>query len=774
MAEEEIVAAPSPVPLDHKRKHEELEPGAPKPPAADSDEDASQEKPEPVENADEGEGKEEAPVADDDSDESEAKRPRLEQNSDGLVVTENGVEKIDKPVDKEADQPTEENKSKIEIDQQPAEDDPETVNMEEAPAGEHQKEEIQQSSTENQIDNSQPLPPAEVLKESSVEQEPVSDGKPTSRKMEVPNTKVGVLIGKAGDTIRFLQINSGAKIQITRDVDADPSSSSRAVELIGTLESISKAEKLIKDVIAEAEAGGSPALVARGFNSVQAAGAAEQILMQVPNEKVGLIIGKGGETIKSLQTRSGARIQLMPQHVAEGEQCKERTVRVSGDKKQIEIARDMIKEVMSQPARPSLSGGYNQQVFRPRGPAGQPQWGPRGYPAQAGYDYQQRGPYQSQNSQYPPQAYGNYPPQQVAARGSFGPGWEQRPSSMMQGATPQSGGYDYYGGQGHMSGAPTSIPLSNPVPAHGSGPSTAMGPHSHANYNYGQPHAPEYGQPAPYSQSGPPPQGYVHGYNETKYENQAASHPPYSGYGGSQPGVYPQGTHPGYAQDQYGKPPSYGMPPLGPPSQHYGQPRASQPGDILYQGPVSSTQPYGQTAPSQQGYPYSSGPMQQQSYPPYGSSTTDGYNQMQPPSGSAPVYPQQGGQPISGYGQPGGPQALGYAQGGPTGGYMSSYPSSQPGYTEQPAPQNNLGYGYQGAADPGYVSAPGSAYGAPPTGQAGYAQPAQTQPGYDQSVPQSGGYGNVAGGAPVGHGKSLSPQSGYPQYDSTQMYGAQR
>ncbi|RRT83595.1 hypothetical protein B296_00000822 [Ensete ventricosum] len=36
----------------------------------------------------------------------------------------------------------------------------------------------------------------------------------------------------------------------------------------------------------------------------------EQFEIKVPNEKVGLIIGKGGETIKNLQTRSGARIQV--------------------------------------------------------------------------------------------------------------------------------------------------------------------------------------------------------------------------------------------------------------------------------------------------------------------------------------------------------------------------------------------------------------------------------------------------------------------------------
>lgn len=63
--------------------------------------------------------------------------------------------------------------------------------------------------------------------------------------------QVGVLIGKSGDTIRYLQYNSGAKIQIMRDADTDPHAATRPVELIGTLENINKAEKLIKDVIAE-------------------------------------------------------------------------------------------------------------------------------------------------------------------------------------------------------------------------------------------------------------------------------------------------------------------------------------------------------------------------------------------------------------------------------------------------------------------------------------------------------------------------------------------
>jgi hypothetical protein len=39
---------------------------------------------------------------------------------------------------------------------------------------------------------------------------------------------------------------------------------------------------------------------------------------------------------------------LIPQHLPEGDGSKERTVRVTGDKRQVEMAREMIMDVMNQ------------------------------------------------------------------------------------------------------------------------------------------------------------------------------------------------------------------------------------------------------------------------------------------------------------------------------------------------------------------------------------------------------------------------------------------
>jgi len=73
----------------------------------------------------------------------------------------------------------------------------------------------------------------------------------TSKKIDIPNGRVGVIIGKGGETIKYLQLQSGAKIQVTRDMDADPNSVTRTVELMGTPEAIASAEKLINEVLAE-------------------------------------------------------------------------------------------------------------------------------------------------------------------------------------------------------------------------------------------------------------------------------------------------------------------------------------------------------------------------------------------------------------------------------------------------------------------------------------------------------------------------------------------
>lgn len=73
----------------------------------------------------------------------------------------------------------------------------------------------------------------------------------STKRIDIPNGRVGVIIGKGGETIKYLQLQSGAKIQVTRDMDSDPNSQTRTVELVGTSDAIATAERLINEVLAE-------------------------------------------------------------------------------------------------------------------------------------------------------------------------------------------------------------------------------------------------------------------------------------------------------------------------------------------------------------------------------------------------------------------------------------------------------------------------------------------------------------------------------------------
>ncbi|KAL4587642.1 hypothetical protein LXL04_000514 [Taraxacum kok-saghyz] len=219
----------------------------------------------------------------------EEEKEDITEHSDSMKNTEleENEEKSDEPLDP--------------VNQESLNDEPQANSME-PQAAENPLESPKEDNQEYGADYQDPTPDAGVQEdESDLKEQSTSSDQLTSRRMEVTSNKVGVLIGKGGDTIRTLQYSSGARIQTTRDSEADPDALTRNVELIGSLENINKAERLIKDVIEEAEAGGSPSLVARGFSAHSSGGFGEQVHIQVPNEKVGV----------SLQTRSGARIQCM-------------------------------------------------------------------------------------------------------------------------------------------------------------------------------------------------------------------------------------------------------------------------------------------------------------------------------------------------------------------------------------------------------------------------------------------------------------------------------
>eukprot|EP00080_Pristionchus_pacificus_P004636 PDM64656.1 K Homology domain containing protein [Pristionchus pacificus] len=110
----------------------------------------------------------------------------------------------------------------------------------------------------------------------------------------VPRSSVGMIIGKGGDTIKRLAMETGTKIQFKPD---DPSQQDRCAVIQGTREQIYKATELITELVQRSCAQSGP--------QVQ-----DTFYMHVPANKTGLVIGKGGETIKQICTESGAHCEL--------------------------------------------------------------------------------------------------------------------------------------------------------------------------------------------------------------------------------------------------------------------------------------------------------------------------------------------------------------------------------------------------------------------------------------------------------------------------------
>eukprot|EP00899_Mesostigma_viride_P021791 jgi/Mesvir1/29613/Mv21465-RA.1 len=189
-----------------------------------------------------------------------------------------------------------------------------------------------------------------------------------SKTIQVQNSKVGLVIGKGGETIKYLQLQSGARIQVQRDADAEPGAQFRKVELIGTPDQINRAEKLISEVVYEQ-------VTAVGANAGQRMPlpGVNTVTMKVPNNKVGLIIGKGGETIKMLQSTSGARIQVQSDRETPPGAL-ERTVTLIGGKAQTAAAEKLIHEVMAEGHKTGMGGGMGQA----RGQGGPMGGGPMG------------------------------------------------------------------------------------------------------------------------------------------------------------------------------------------------------------------------------------------------------------------------------------------------------------------------------------------------------------------------------------------------------------
>jgi rRNA processing protein Krr1/Pno1 len=111
--------------------------------------------------------------------------------------------------------------------------------------------------------------------------------------MLVPSDKIGLIIGKGGLTIKDIETSTNVKLQL--EATGEPE---RNMYIIGSLECIEKAKTVIQQLIDGTTFRG------RGsrLNPTKT--------IQIPDEQVGLVIGRGGSNIRKICMDNACRLKI--------------------------------------------------------------------------------------------------------------------------------------------------------------------------------------------------------------------------------------------------------------------------------------------------------------------------------------------------------------------------------------------------------------------------------------------------------------------------------
>ncbi|CAB1459090.1 unnamed protein product [Pleuronectes platessa] len=158
----------------------------------------------------------------------------------------------------------------------------------------------------------------------------------STEEYNVPDSMVGLVIGRGGEQINKIQQESGCKVQIAPDSGGLPV---RSVSLTGSQDSIQKARMLLDEILSRGR-GEPPASYHESTNGQN--GSVHE--MMIPAGKAGLVIGKGGETIKQLQERAGVKMILI-QDASQGPNV-DKPLRIIGDPYKVQQAQEMVEEIL--------------------------------------------------------------------------------------------------------------------------------------------------------------------------------------------------------------------------------------------------------------------------------------------------------------------------------------------------------------------------------------------------------------------------------------------
>lgn len=177
--------------------------------------------------------------------------------------------------------------------------------------------------------------------------------------MRVPNNMVGLIIGRGGENIARIQSTLQVNVQIAKENEMKPGETLRSIVIRGSKDNVDEAKLRIEDIIERdlkknsMQGGGGGG----GGGGGRELDHAFVVKLPVPNDRVGIIIGRGGMTIKGIQDRTKSYIQVPPQ--PDENDPNVRTLSIGADTKEAVDAAQMEIFMTFQSQQQTAANAYN-------------------------------------------------------------------------------------------------------------------------------------------------------------------------------------------------------------------------------------------------------------------------------------------------------------------------------------------------------------------------------------------------------------------------------
>jgi len=195
--------------------------------------------------------------------------------------------------------------------------------------------------------------------------------------MMIPGNKVGLVIGKGGETIKMLQEQTGAKMIIIQE--SNQQADQKPLRISGPPDSVERAKAEVFKILNQNDKNGGMGGGRGGFGGPgrgmgrgggagwPSSGPGDKVeCVMVASNKVGLVIGKGGETIKSINQASGAHVEIDRNAPPD---ATEKNFLIKGSPEAVERAKSMVLEKIGA-IEGSGYGAFPGQTFIPNGGRG--------------------------------------------------------------------------------------------------------------------------------------------------------------------------------------------------------------------------------------------------------------------------------------------------------------------------------------------------------------------------------------------------------------------